>query len=269
MEYVPGLDVVVVNYKSSGDLWAFLNSYETNYPTIPHSLHVVNVQPEEEDLRVVREWSQSFPFLYTQHDENVGYATACNLAANCPDREALAFFNADTKLHWGTLEKCHRALMHNDDWGVLGPRQVNAYGQITSAGIFGTMDSPAHRGWLAQDDGQSFSDVRTDAVTVSGSAYFVKRSVWDELTACKYYIGCPEVWAKKPKGAFLPTQHYFEETYLSYHAQAHDYKVVYYGPVCMDHNWSREGATAASSKYWAESQALFRAACDFHDMEHD
>lgn len=269
MEYFPGLDIVVVNYKSPGDLWAFLNSYNNAYPQIPHSLHVVNVQPEDADIRVAKEWAQEFRFLYTEYSDNVGYATACNAAAQMPDREALAFFNADTKLEWGVLETCHAELMCHDDWGVLGPRQVNDANLITSAGVFGTFSAPVLRGWQEPDNGVSYSDVRPDAVSVSGSAYFVKRSVWDELTNCQYFIGCPEVWPLKPKGAFLPTQHYYEETYLSYHAQAHDYRVVYYGPSRMVHNWSQEGAADASSKYWADSQALFRAACDFHDMEHD
>jgi GT2 family glycosyltransferase len=269
VDYFPGLDIVVVNYKSPGDLWAFLNSYNNVKPQLPHALHVVNVQPEDGDRRVAQEWAQEFRFLYTEHDNNVGYATACNLAVQLPDREAVAFFNADTKLEWGVLETCHAELMRHDDWGVLGPRQVNEANRITSAGVFGTMSSPSLRGWQEIDDGRTYSDIRPDAVSVSGSAYFVKRSVWDELKDCQYYMGCPEVWARKPRGAFLPTQHYYEETYLSYHAQAHDYKVVYYGPTRMVHNWSSEDASDASTLYWKDSQDLFRAACEFHDMEHD
>jgi hypothetical protein len=101
---------------------------------------------------------------------------------------------------------------------------------------------------------------------VSGSAYFIKRKVWDFLTECPTYR---EV-APKARGAFLPTSHYFEETFCSYHAQAHGWKVMYYGPVVIRHEWHQASPVGG----WAErqfpvSQKYFREACGRHGIPCD
>lgn len=270
MEIFPGVEIVVINYKTPGDLWGFLHSYATAVPEVPHSLHVVNVCPTPADLGVVRDWANDFSFLHTSFDENVGYARACNYAGAQSDREALSFFNADTRLSPGVVESCYRKLMSMPEYAILGPRQVDDENRITSAGVFGTRANPALRGWNQIDDSERFSDVREDAVSVSGSAFFVKRSAWDELTECRHYMGCPEVWLRKPQGPFLPTQHYYEETYLAYHALEHGYKVVYYGPAKMIHRWHKASPIGSvEGLHWKESKALFVAATEFHGIPHD
>jgi GT2 family glycosyltransferase len=197
-------------------------------------------------------------------EDNVGYARACNAAAAKSSSDHLALFNADCKVTLGALEDCCQALDDHPDWGVVGPRQIDDYGRLTHAGIFGMPTKPQHRAWL-HPDSPLYADVQ-EAVTVSGAAYFVRRSVWDELTDCPIYRSV----APDAEGAFLPTPHFFEETWCSYHARTHGYKVFYLGTVMLIHRWHKASPVGG----WAEqqfpvSQQIFRRACDAHGIEHD
>jgi len=253
----PGVDVVVCNYRTPGDLAAFIDHYD---PEIPNTLHVSDVDPIEP-----YPIEESLNVRYFSHNFNLGYARAVNYAVARGNRETVAIFNADTELRPGVLEDLAEQIQLNDDWGAVGPRQVDGYGRITHAGIFGTLEQPAHRGWQSSDNFE-YEDVRTDAVTISGSAYVIRREVWEEMTNCPFY----KRTAPEAEGAFLPTNHYYEETYCSYHLHAHDYKVVYYGPACMIHQWHRASPVGGwAEQQMAESQATFRAACDLHGIAHN
>lgn len=259
-----GVDVIVVSYRSPDDLTGFVHALKKSDPAVPYTLFIVNVDPTSYDSRVGRLLAAEATAGYLEFNENVGYARACNQASLSGSHEVLAFFNADTRITPGVLEGCYRALHTQPSWGILGPRQVNESKRLTHAGIFGTLSKPQHRAWLAPD-AEKYGDIK-DAVSVSGSAYFVKRDVWDELRDCPLFRDV----APEADGAFLPTNHYYEETWCSYHAQAHGYRVVYYGPQTMIHRW--HGASKVGG--WAErqmkdSQELFRAACDHHQIPHD
>lgn len=208
----PGVDVVVTNYRTAGDLSAFLASLHGWEPEVPHDVVVANVSPTRRDVQVASAWLEApgrerrtvVPFA-----DNVGYARACNRGASLGRREVVALFNADVRLTPGALDTCYDALIAHPSWAILGPRQVDDEGRLTAAGIFGTNTAPRHRGWHEVDRGQ-YTDVRPDAVTVSGAAFFVRRAVWDELTACPIFAATAE---PPPEGAFLQTPHYYEETH--------------------------------------------------------
>ena len=269
--YAPGIDVVVVNYRTPSDLAGFLESLLEVVFEVPMTLSVANVVPTEEDAEVAESWLAKFkvPVIYSVFKTNCGYARACNRSAAIlgqgTPRATIAFFNADTRLKPGVLDSCHWLLGLNDRWGVMGPKQVDESNRITHAGMFGSNDKTAPRGWRQSDSGQ-FDDLRSDAITVAGSAYFVKRECWDELTYCETFRkSAPEVL-----GAFLPTEHYYEETFCSYHARDHGWKVVYNGEVSMIHKWHRASKVGG----WAEKQLpasreYFRRACKAHNIVHD
>jgi GT2 family glycosyltransferase len=263
-DYKPGVDLVVVNYRTPTDLAAFLSSLVDAEVSVDHSLTVANVDPLAGDRRVVQDWKRKVELTYLEFASNVGYATAVNRGLAAGRREVCVALNADVALRPGALEACHGALMDHDDWGVLGPCQVDGNGRFTHAGIFGTLEAPKHRGWLERDTGQ-YRDV-VEAVTVSGSAYFARRSVWEELASCPVYLQV----APQAEGAFLPTQHYFEETWASYHAQAHGWKVVYFGPATMTHLWHRASPVGGEAdRHMQPSREFFRQACDAHWLPHD
>jgi hypothetical protein len=141
------------------------------------------------------------------------------------------------------------------------------YGKITAGGIFGSNRFPKQRGWGELDRGQ-VSDVRDDAISVSGALYFIKRDLWSLLTHCELYQDVQPV-GEKAIGAFLETKLYFEETFASLHARAHGYKCVYYGPVKMIHHWHKsvETRTGWGEEQFKISQAMHREACQHHGIE--
>lgn len=256
------MDSVVVDYRTPWDLAAFLRSYQA-YPPADGNLWVVLVSPEPGTVvDVVGGWPD-LDFETIICEDNVGYARACNKAAKRGSGEVIAFFNADVVLTSGALDACAEALAAEPTWGILGPRQVDEQNRFTAAGTFGPDYRPEHRAWMAPDAGQC-SDVRTDAVTVSGAALFIKRKLWDELTDCPFYASA----ACAPEGAFLPTKHFYEETFCCYHARFHGALCVYYGPVKIVHKWA-QATLADPGATMTESREVFRDACDLHSIPHE
>lgn len=258
-----GIELIVVNYRSPGDLGHHLQSLERHAPTGPWHLSIVNVDPHEEDDNVAQTWQTRIGNSTTlvRFDENVGYARAVNLTASLAQRyDTFGIFNADTRFLANVIDDCMSALWSQYDWGVLGPGQVDDRNLVTHAGVFGTLQNRIERAFH-QPWSTEYQDVRDDAITVSGSAYFIKRAVWDLLTECPEYQ-----WASA-EGAFLPTRHYYEETWCSYHAIAHGYKIVYYGPATMIHHWHRASKVGSVERFTRESHDLFDKACSLHNIE--
>ena len=278
------VDVVVVNYKTSQHLSRFLESLkeQSSLWKDGSTLTVCNVCPETDDLAVTDAFIYGNPELESmapdpagafrrgEHpgvvhqifETNVGYATACNTGAALGSNPTIALFNADVILPEGSLARCVDALHSKEDWGILGPRQTNSRGLMTAAGIFGPRERPEHRGWMKRDS-QQWQDIRDDCPTVAGSAYLVKRRVWDELTACPaYQEACAAEGLPAPNGAFWPSQHFYEETLCSYHAIQHGYKVVYYGPVKVVHEWHVSAKPGSLGGVTKGSRKIFRALCD-------
>lgn len=73
--------------------------------------------------------------------------------------------------------------------------------------------------------------------------------------------------APDTEGAFLPTRHYFEETYCSEHARAHGWDVMYAGTVNMIHEWHRSSPQGSLGQdIWDESEAMFLRALAMHGI---
>lgn len=259
-----GADIIVVNHYTPDDLQGFLDSLQ--HVMMPYHLWIVNVGADEPSRNVALRYLDSKSNVSVlQHASNIGYGPAVNHAALGGHRDIIGIFNADVRITPDSFERCYDALRGND-WGVLGPRQVDERHRITHAGIFGTNSEPTMRGWL-QHDSLQYTDTRP-AISVMGSAYFIKREVWNHLAACPIYRKS----APAAKGAFLPTPLYYEETWCSYHARAHGFEVMYYGQVEMVHKWHQSvlatGESAAMEKMKIARQ-MFREACDAHGIEHD
>ena len=191
MEHRLGL-AVAVSYHSLDDLTGFCESLIDAAPQIPVFLDIVSVEATEEERRVTQRLAWDVRTVVElagteNHHDNVGYGKACNAAAAdlAPYVDTFALFNADTRLMKGALEHCVETLWSDDSYGILGPRQIDERSRLTHAGIFGTLDNPSHRGWMQAT--RAYQDIRDDCVTVSGSAYFVKKPVWDHLTQCPIY----------------------------------------------------------------------------------
>ena len=259
------LQVIVVNYKCPDDLTDFLDSLPAALGYVDNVIYIANVQPEKADIAAVNDSHLSEETHHVIFEENVGYARAVNHCASREKTPFLAIFNADVILTPGFFQKAITALEDDLTWGALGPRQVDERNRITAAGIFGTNEQPKHRGWHEPDQ-LGFHDVRDDSITLAGSALVVKRACWDEMKNCEVFQevfpGCP--------GAFGVTQHYYEETIFCYHLRHHDWKAVYWGPLCVVHKWHKASEVGG----WAEQQmdtsrSIFRNFCDRHGIGHD
>lgn len=246
--------VIVVNYRTAADLTHFISSYHDT--VTDGELIVIDVDVVEPFVAV---GTGVPPYHYISMRKNEGYAAACNLGARLASGKVLAFFNADVVLLPGTVDDTAEALMKHDAWGIAGPLQYSSAGLVTHAGIFGTHSAPLHRSWQKRVTDQ-YRDVK-EAITVSGSAFFIKRECWDDM------LDCP-IWQERypDAGAFLPTFLFYEETALSYHAWAHGWRVMYYGEAECIHEWHASIKKHGSRKCLAESQAMFRAFCDAHKI---
>jgi len=269
----PGVDVVVVNYQTPDDLDAFLESFERCHSEVQYcTLVIVNVEARPEDEEVAALWRRRLGIdvdvLTHAFPDNVGYARACNYGAGLGMREVAAFFNADTALEPGVLKRCHEVLTDpaHPERAIAGPKQVDSTGRITAAGVRGTDVHPRLDGWRRADSPQLFGSLDDAVLSVAGSAYFIRRDVWNELAECPQFREA----APDATGAFLPTQHYYEETWCSYHARAHGYRCVYVGDARMRHEWHKASPVGGwVDKQSGQAREMFRAACDLHGIARD
>lgn len=201
---------------------------------------------------------------------NIGYAAAVNGLANKSYSRYLAAINADTWFNTEDIASVIERFKIDPNIAVVGTKQCDEDSRIRHAGIVGSNVNPKHRGWGALDRyDRTFRDV-IDCVTVSGSAYFMRRDTWDEMTNCQLYRAALARIGKGSNGAFLPTPHFFEETWYSYHVREHGYRVVYDGNISIGHTWrASTGASPKLKEYFKESKKLFVTACETHGIEHD
>lgn len=258
------IDLCIVSYNTLDKLRRLLRSLEPFDPTL-YNLYVADngsTDGTREALMPALEFykTKGIHFIF---NENIGYAAACNQLASYGSGDVIALLNADVWLTNDDLRKIQRVFNTINNAAILGPKQRDEIGRITHGGIVGTLESPQHRGWMQPDTDDSAYRDWVECVTVSGSAYFIRRYVWDTLTQCKIYQElCPGA-----VGAFLPTPHYFEETWCSYHAHAHGFQVFYDGRVSIGHSWHASSPLhGEADKQFPISQAIFRHACQAHGI---
>lgn len=262
------LNVVVVNYNTANDLERFIKSF-VEFPVEKYRMRMMveNVDPTIEERvavdRIVERFKESLDVSVNHIGWNCGYAHAVNVGMGKLHEfgrdDILLACNADVEVcEAGSVDECCDALVEHHTWGVLGPRQTDGHGSLTHAGITGVASKKKLVGWRSRG---GFTYVDENAPSVSGSIYFIKGRLWDELSGC---------FEQSPAGAFLLTPHYYEETFCSDHATAHGWKVVYYGPRTFIHRWHRASPVGG----WAERQmktslALYREACESLGIEHE
>jgi GT2 family glycosyltransferase len=132
---------------------------------------------------------------------------------------------------------------------LVGPKQMDSKRRITAGGIEGTIENPKHRFWHTSDTPNEKARDSILSPNVAGSAILIRAEVFEEL------------------GGMLESGHYYSETWLCYHAQAHGYETWYYGQPWMIHEWHRSSKMNASVSEGQSTQdrELFRAKCDSHD----
>lgn len=270
------IDLCVVNYNSSDKLERMVETLHSDASRYcqPWRLYIADNGSVDDTWKLMDSWCLDHPTWNGKEysisaalkNENIGYANACNQLAAYGTSPIIALLNADVWMTTDDVLAIERAFIGNPDMAIMGPKQLNEESYITHAGIMGTLALPRHRGWKAHDPEDILFKDQEECVTVAGSAYFIRREVWETLTICPIYRGLyPEA-----EGAFLPTPHYYEETWCSYHAHAHGFKIFYDGRTTIGHSWHGSAPVGAGrDHYWQVSQAMFRQMCDAHSIDHD
>lgn len=191
--------------------------------------------------------------LVDAKNRGLSYAQAVNGSLARGTAPYVLALNADTRMIDGP-DRIVRIFEEHPDIAVIGPRQIDRDGRITHAGIVGTNTRPEHRFWQQplRQVAEMCNEETLDCVTVSGSVYFARRTVWEKL------------------GGFLATEHFYEETWFSYVARHHGYRVVYTGQSTWEHLFNR---SPVSERWRAEvaqrSRTMFRTACAEHGIDCD
>lgn len=281
------IDLCVINYNTRDKLQRFLDVLHADYrETDPKvwNLHIADNGSTDDSVDWLKENFESYDIDTIHTNENIGYAGAANDLAWAGSGDVIAILNADVWMSTTQVRSIRQAFQ-DPEVAILGPKQRDEQGRITHAGIIGTHTAPRHRGWREPDPMDTKYRFTDEVVTVSGSAYFVRRNVWDELTNNEEYnLMLKEFRARslvtdqpmkgtrrgEYPGAFLPTRHYYEETWVSYFAHHLGHKVVYDGRISIGHSWHASSEVGGhADQLFHESKQIFVAACDHFGIPHD
>lgn len=261
------LDLVAVAYQAPEETAKFVDSLA--YVDVPFTITIIdNASPDSRVRGGIRNGLArlSNPLCADQrfiaNEVNVGYARAVNQGMANGRNPYAAILNCDVQFLPEGIKPLLAQFLSHAQVGIIGPRTFDSRGRITHGGIVTTTDNPRnhHRGWLAPN-GPQYGDTFT-VNTVSGATYFVRRDMWEALTACPAYQEASNlVTGETAGGAFLPTPHYFEETFCSYHAKAHGWTSVYFGATSMIHEWHR--SSSLGSRDFAGPRKMFLDACTY------
>lgn len=266
------IDLCIVNYNTRNLLQRLLDTLHSDIESTPKvwNLYISDNGSSDDSAEWMTRSANNYYLDQVNINDNIGYSAACNQLAAEGSGDIIALMNSDIWFNSEDMVKIQNIFDENPDIHILGPKQRDENGLITHAGIVGTLGQPRHRGWREHDPMDLAYRDRINCVTVSGSAYFIRREVWDSLTNNPGYR---ELYPDAV-GAFLPTPHYYEETWCSYFAHFLGYNIVYDGSVSIGHSWHAsspkpgEGYSEADS-YFPISREIFRKACDHFGIERD
>lgn len=266
------IDLCVVNYNTRPLLDRLLKVLNSDLSLQPKvwNLFIADNGSQDDSVEWISNNAEKFNVNGAYANPNIGYSAACNQLASFGTGEIIALLNSDVWFKSSDIYAIQNIFDENPDIHILGPKQRDEHGFITHAGIIGTNTAPRHRGWRESDPMDILYRDRVECVTVSGSAYFIRREVWNALWNDEQY----RQMFPDATGAFLPTPHYYEETWCSYFARHRGYNVVYDGSVSIGHSWHAsspkpgEGYSEADS-YFEISRKIFREACDYIGIERD
>lgn len=261
------IDLVAVAYQAPQETKKFLDSLIN--VEVPFTLSVIENNSPDRTVRDVLYDAEPAPMCVWQeviyNDTNVGYAKAINQGISIGDAPYAAALNCDVEFLPGEgVGKILDMFADNPSVGIIGPRTTDSNGRLTHAGILSAEAGPhagrdIHRAWYVVDN-EMFHDT-LKVPTVSGATFFLRRNMWEELVDCTRF----QQIAPECEGAFLPTKHFYEETWCCYHARAHGWDVVYLGSAHMIHQWHRSSPVGSISLTDAEN--YFKQACEVHGIE--
>jgi GT2 family glycosyltransferase len=262
------VDLLVVNYSTRHLLQRLLDTLHSDLEKGVWKLYLADNDSTDDSHEWIKNNAEKYQLEEVIFNKNIGYSAAINDLAHRSNSELLCAVNADTWFTTRHVKQAARSFKLLPYAGVIGVKQMDEQKHIRHGGIFWDKKSnPIHRGWNQHDpEDKLYKDI-TRCWTVSGSIYYVRRETWNSITNYKPYRRLfPDV-----KGAFLPTPHFFEETFCSQMAHHLGYDVVYDGSVeTAGHTWHASSEVGAASRdYFNTSRQIYMQACDQLGIEHE
>lgn len=264
------IDLLVCNYNTKDKIERLLTTLHADFEPGVWKLYIADNGSTDTSADWLRANQDYFDIEQIFYNENIGYSAAINQMAKVSNSEILCAVNADTWFSTSQIKQVQNTFDENPEQSVMGPKQMDENCIIRHGGIVGSNTNLTQRGWGEEDPADEKYKYRQEVPTVSGSIYFIKRSVWEEMATCPVYVNEILEHPSDFQG-FLPTFHFYEETFFSYHCRAHGHKIFYDGNITMGHSWaaSTGGPKPILREYFLKSQKIFRQACQTHGIEHD
>lgn len=268
------IDLLVVNYNTPDLLRRFLDTLHSDYEPDVYNVYIADNGSTDglshkiiSSLQDSKSWGD-IKLAGVFQNENIGYSAAINKMAAISSGDILCAINADTAFTTTHVKQVQESFDSTPDMAICGVKQMDEQQRIRHGGIFWDgVSNPMHRGWNEHDPLDFKYKDKIRCWTVSGSIYYVRRNIWNELLSCPIFCDLfPEA-----EGAFLPTPHFFEETFCSVHAQHHGYQVWYDGTVeTAIHTWHASSDVGdASRKYFDISRQIYIHACNAEGIVHE
>ncbi len=262
------VDLLVVNYNTKDLLKRLLDTLHSDYESGVWKLYIADNASPDDSVEWLNENKDSYQINHISQNENIGYSAAINNLAAISSSQYLCAVNADTWFTTNHVKQVAESFRRHRPAAVIGVKQMDESSRIRHGGIFWDgRSNPVHRGWGQYDPlDQMHKDV-IPCWTVSGSIYYVRRTAWDHMAN---YIPYREQFPNNT-GAFLPTPHFFEETFCSQLAHHLGYQVLYDGSVeTAGHTWHASSDVGeASNNYFHISREIYIRACNKLGIKHE
>lgn len=204
------IDLLVVTFNTIHHIEKLLTTLNSDYEQNVWSLYIQDNGSTDGTAEWLEENGWKYGVSEFIRSDNVGYSKAINHLSTLGDSDILAAVNGDTWFTTNHVKQVQKSFDDHPEQAICGPKQMDEGSCIRHGGIFwgGRAGgySPRHRGWAELDSRDIMYKDRQKCWTVSGSLYYIRRGVWNELSSCPPYRGVIE--SNEP-GAFLPTPHYY------------------------------------------------------------
>ena len=255
----PILSIIIVAYKSRGELPACLASIPRTLPDGTIEVIVVDNFPADGLGAVVRD---DFPWVvYLDPPANLGFGRANNLGLARSSGEYVLFLNPDTVVNEIALAHCLDRLRGDARIGLLSPKLIQADG---------TMDQACRRSIPTLWDG--FCRATGLAVIFSQKAFFAGYNLTHLPVDGTYEVGAINgafmLTSRRMLAAVAPDGKIFDEAFFMYgddldlciRVARAGWKIIYDGSVSITHL----KGTSVAKDFETMSQAIFDANRDVY-----
>lgn len=264
------MDLLLVNYNTKNLVQRFIDHINRDWEPGVWNLHIIDNGSSDGSKEILLDLfkdKDNHIASYTSGN-NIGYSKAINFLAGQTNNEYLCAVNADTWFSTEHVKAVMQTFSRTPRAGVIGVKQMDENAKIRHGGIFyDGKTHPVHRGWDEPDPYDAKYKDLVQCWTVSGSIYYMRRLTWDELAQNSDF----SKFDSDSKGAFLPTPHFFEETFFSVHAQKRGWEVWYDGTApTAGHTWHASSEIGeASRKFFETSRDMYIDACLTHNIPNE